>query len=296
MTGPAPAVTERGPGSWGGEGVVVRNRGKLALDRVTLRANAGQVTAVVGGDGAGKTTLLRLLAGALAPDDGEVRRPGAMRTGYLPAGSGTYPDLTVAENLAFRAAAYGLPAAVARERMAEYLGRAGLATARDRLAGHLSGGMRQKLGVIAAMLHRPELLVLDEPTTGIDPVSRSGLWWLIARAAAAGSAVVLATSYLDEAERAAWVLALDRGRELAAGTPDEIVAAVPGTLRAVAARPDGDAGRRAWRRGGHWRIWEPPVSEPGPSCGRGEAIRPDLQDAVTIAALARELEMAGGAA
>ena len=170
-----------------------------------------------------------------------VRRPGARQTGYLPAGSGIYPDLTVAENLAFRAAGYGLPAAVARERTAEYLDRAGLAAARDRLAGQLSGGMRQKLGVIAAMLHGPELLVLDEPTTGVDPVSRSGLWWLITRAAAAGSAVVLATSYLDEAERAAWVLALDGGRELAAGTPDEIVAGVPGTLRArpVAARGRG---------------------------------------------------------
>ena len=103
--------------------------------------------------------------------------------------------------------------------------------------------MRQKLGVIAAMLPGPELLVLDEPTTGVDPVSRSDLWWLIARAAAAGSAVVLATSYLDEAERAVWVLALDRGRELAAGTPDEIAAAVPGTLHQARSRPPGEAGR-----------------------------------------------------
>ncbi|HEY2691912.1 MAG TPA: ATP-binding cassette domain-containing protein [Streptosporangiaceae bacterium] len=257
---------------------------------MSFGASAGQVTAVVGGDGAGKTTLLRLLAGALAPDSGVVRRPGARQTGYLPAGSGIYPDLTVAENLAFRATGYGLPAAVARERTAEYLERAGLAEARDRPAGQLSGGMRQKLGVIAAMLPGPELLVLDEPTTGVDPVSRSGLWWLITRAAAAGSAVVLATSYIDEAERAAWVLALDGGRELAAGTPDEILAGVPGTLRAARSRPAGEAGRRAWRRAGRWRVWEPAgaaaAGEPD------EVIAPDLQDAVTIAALARELETA----
>jgi ABC-2 type transport system ATP-binding protein len=292
MTGAAPPETSPGPdhaaGRWGTTEVSVRHEKGLALDRVTFRASAGQVTAVVGGDGAGKTTLLRLLAGALAPDSGVVRRPGARQTGYLPARSGIYPDLTVAENLAFRATGYGLPAAVARERTAEYLERAGLAEARDRLAGQLSGGMRQKLGVIAAMLPAPELLVLDEPTTGVDPVSRSGLWWLITRAAAAGSAVVLATSYIDEAERAVWVLALDRGRELAAGTPDEIVAGVPGTLRAVRSRPAGEAGQRAWRRAGRWRVWEPAgaaaAGEPD------QVIRPDLQDAVTIAALGRELE------
>ncbi len=149
--------------------------------------------------------------------------------------------------------------------------------------------MRQKLGVIAAMMHRPQLLVLDEPSTGVDPVSRSDLWWLIARAAAAGSAVVFATSYLDEAERAAIVLALDGGRELATGTPEEIVAAMPGTLRAVteqrgSTRPaPGLAARRTLAN------WDPP----GRAAGAGQVIQPDLQDAVTIAALARELQLAG---
>ena len=301
MTGPSHGIgtgpgLDHGPGGWGGTEVSVRYDQGMALDHVSFRANAGQVTAVVGGDGAGKTTLLRVLAGALAPGSGVVHRPGARQTGYLPAGSGIYPDLTVAENLAFRAAGYGLSAAVARERTAEYLDRAGLAEARDRLAGQLSGGMRQKLGVIAAMLAGPDLLILDEPTTGVDPVSRSDLWWLIARAAAGGSAVVLATTYLDEAQRAAAVLFLDGGRELAAGTPEEIVAAVPGSLRTAAARPDGAAARRAWRRGGRWRVWDPP-GEAGPAGAAGPAggaIRPDLQDAVTIAALARELELAGG--
>jgi len=294
MTGrPVGPVTSPGTradaGDWGTDEISVLYQGRLALDKITLRAVAGQLTAVVGGDGAGKTTLLRCLAGVLAPGSGHVRRPSARQIGYLSAGSGTYPDLTVQENLDFRASAYGLSSAQAREQSGDLLGRAGLDAARDRLAGQLSGGMRQKLGVIAAMLTSPRLLVLDEPTTGVDPVSRSGLWWLIARAAADGCAVVLATTYLDEAERAAAVLALDDGRELAAGTPDQIIAAVPGTLRSVAGRPPGSDEQRAWRRGGRWRVWDPPQS----ASGAGQPIQPDLQDAVTVAALARELRLAG---
>ncbi len=194
----------------------------------------------------------------------------------------------MAENLDFRATGYGMSRQDARKRAAEYLERAGLAPAAGRLAGQLSGGMRQKLAVIAAMLHQPDLLVLDEPTTGVDPVSRSGLWWLIARAAAEGCAIVLATTYLDEAERCVSVLVLDAGTALASGTPDEIVAAMPGTLRAVAARPAGDAADRSWRRAGHWRTWDPGPGRPG-------AITPDLQDAVTVAAISRQ-QRAGGAA
>jgi len=297
MTGrPDGAVTGPGiqadPGDWGTDEVSVLYQGQPALDKITLRAAASQVTAVVGGDGAGKTTLLRCLAGALAPGSGRVRRPPPRQIGYLSASSGTYPDLTVRENLEFRASAYGLSAAQAGQRSKDLLDRAGLGAASDRLAGQLSGGMRQKLGVIAAMLPTPRLLVLDEPTTGIDPVSRSGLWWLIARAAADGCAVVLATTYLDEAERAATVLALDDGRELAAGTPEQIIGAVPGTLRTVAGRPPGADEQRAWRRGGRWRVWDPP----GLAGGAGQPVQPDLQDAVTVAALARELGLAGSAA
>lgn len=299
---------EKLTGSWWGTDAVSVWYGKvLALDRVTFRAAPGQVSAVVGGDGAGRTTLLRCLAGALAASEGEIRRPAARQIGYLPAGSGTYPDLTVAENLAFRAAVYGVSA---DPRGADYLERAGLSAARDRLAGRLSGGMRQKLGVIAAMVHQPALLVLDEPTTGVDPVSRVELWSLIARAAADGAAVVLATSYLDEAERASQVLALDAGRELAAGTPEQIVAAMPGTVRVMDRRPVGDAARRAWRRNARWRVWVPdgpaaaldglaalagPAAADGrPEVALGEPVQADLQDAVTVASLARELAMSGG--
>ncbi len=295
VTGRDAVVAAAGPGGsglpvWGARGVCVDYGKTVALSDVTLCAPAGQVTAVVGGDGAGKSTLLRCLAGALAPDSGEVRRPGQERTGYLPESSGIYPDLTVAENLDFRAQGYGMPRRLARERAAEYLDRAGLTPAAGRLAGQLSGGMRQKLAVIAAMLHQPDLIVLDEPTTGVDPVSRSGLWWLIARAAAEGCAVVLATTYLDEAERCASVLVLDAGIALAAGTAEEIVAAMPGSLRAAAARPDGDVAARSWRRAGRWRVWEPD-GEPGP--GGDGAIQPDLTDAVIVAALASRAGASG---
>jgi ABC-2 type transport system ATP-binding protein len=290
-----------GPESWGAQEVFVTFGRTAALRGVSLSAPSGQVTAVVGGDGAGKTTLLRCLAGSLAPDAGTVRRPSKERTGYFPASSGIYDDLTVAENLDFRANGYGLSRQVGRDRAAEYLRQAGLSAAADRLAGQLSGGMRRKLAVVAAMLHHPDLLVLDEPTTGVDPVSRSGLWWLIARAAAEGSAVVLATTYLDEAERATSVLALDDGSALASGTPDEIVAAMPGTLRALPARPEGEEAERAWRRAARWRVWVPggQVGVAGGADQGNDAIRPDLQDAVTVAALKRELsarQLAGAAA
>ncbi|HSS90999.1 MAG TPA: ABC transporter ATP-binding protein [Streptosporangiaceae bacterium] len=293
MTAPSPG-SEAGSDAaatqdwWGTEEACFQYGDKLALDHVTFRAVRGRVSAVVGGDGAGRTTLLRCLAGALAVSSGRVRLPPPLRIGYLSAGSGTYPDLSVDENLAFRATSYQLPAAVARERSAALLERAGLSGARDRLAGRLSGGMRQKLGVIASMLHQPDLLVLDEPTTGVDPVSRADLWWLIAQAAANGAAVVFATSYLDEAERAASVLALDDGRALGSGTPEEIIAAMPGTLRVSDDRPEGEARRRAWRRGGRWRIWDPP-GQTGEPREPGRPVAPDLQDAVTVAILAREL-------
>jgi len=264
--------------SWGADDLVVRYGKTVALDHVSVDAPAGEVTAVVGGDGAGKSTLLRCLAGAQAPATGTVRRPAKEAVGYLPSSTGVYPDLTVTENLDFRATGYRLARSAARERAAEYLEQAGLTEASDRLAGQLSGGMRCKLGVIAAMLPKPQLLVLDEPTTGVDPVSRSGLWWLIARAAAEGCAVVLATTYLDEAERCASVLVLDEGKVLATGTSDEIIAAMPGALLGSTARPDGP---RAWRRGGQWRVWDPDATA-------GD-FQPDLTDAVTVAAIAKEV-------
>ncbi len=304
MTGPVggdrPAI------QWGAEAVSVSFGGGRALDQVSVAVWPGQVTAVVGGDGAGKTTLLRCVAGALAAAEGTVHRPGAQRIGYLPPGTGVYDDLSVAENLEFRSAVFGMTGAAVGRQVGEYLERTGLAAARERLAGQLSGGMRRKLGVIAAMLPEPELLVLDEPTTGVDPVSRADLWWLIARAAAGGAAILMSTTYLDEAARAAHVLVLDAGRTLAEGTPAEIVASVPGTIAVVPSRPDGeDERRRAWRRAGTWRVWQPvgqatekaAGQAAGPPAEQGAAgvparglVTPDLQDAVCVAELRAELD------
>jgi ABC-2 type transport system ATP-binding protein len=257
-----------------------------ALDRVSLDLADGEVTGVVGGDGAGKTTLLRVLAGVVAPDAGEVRRPDARHIGYLASSSGTYPDLSVEENIVFAGTAYGVPPGEIEDRVGEYLDRTGLASARDKLGSELSGGMRQKLGVIRALIHRPLLLVLDEPTTGIDPVSRADLWWLIAQAAAEGATVVLATTYLDEADRASRLLVLDEGRALAQGTPAEIERSVQGKLLSTLVRPEGTFSARAWRRGKGWRVW----TRSDEQIPDGQPIVPDLQDAVTVAALAQELE------
>jgi ABC-2 type transport system ATP-binding protein len=273
--------------AWGVDDLTVRFGARTALDRVTFDLPPGEVSAVVGGDGAGKTTLLRTLVGVLAATSGTVRRPDDRRIGYLASASGTYPDLTVDENLAFTATAYGVDPAEARARSADLLERTGLAAARGRLAAHLSGGMRRKLGVVQALQHRPDLLVLDEPTTGIDPVSRADLWGLIARAAADGAAVVFTTTYLDEAERAGRVLVLDTGRTLAAGRPADVVASMPGRIVSIVDRPAGaDEAGRAWRRRARWRVWDPA----GGPAGVDGAVEPDLQDAVTVFILRRQLQ------
>ena len=202
--------------SWGCRRLGVRYGATVALEEVTFEVAAGTVAAVVGGDGAGKTSLLRALAGTVRPAAGTVRRPDERRLGYVSAGPGVWADLTVDENLSFSGRAYGLSAGELDRRVGGLLERTGLAGARDRLAGRLSGGMRQKLALAMAVAHEPDLLILDEPTTGVDPVSRAELWRLLAASAAGGAAVVVATTYLDEAERAATVLVLDRGRSLLA--------------------------------------------------------------------------------
>jgi ABC-2 type transport system ATP-binding protein len=271
---PGPAAA---PG-YGVDGLTIAYHGRVAVAGVDLEVPAGAVTAVVGGDGAGKTSLLRALVGTVPAERGRVRRPPGTQIGYLSAGPGVWRDLTVAENLQFTGTAYGLGGGALRERAERLLARTGLAGTADRLAGQLSGGMRQKLALAMALLHEPALLVLDEPTTGVDPVSRAELWRLVAGAAAAGAAVVLATTYLDEAERAATVLVLDRGRSLLAGTPDEVVAATPGLVVDAATRPDGIP---SWRRGSRWRAWSPDGSTPP---GSGLATL-DLEDAVIVAQL-----------
>lgn len=252
------------------------------MNAVSLPAGPSEITVVVGGDGAGKTTCLRTLVGLVDPDEGEVRRPVPERIGYVPATSGLYEDLTVEENLVFSAHAYGIPRAEYRQRTEELLGRIGLTAARQRLGGQLSGGMKRKLAVGLALLHVPELVVLDEPTTGVDPVSRVELWRLIAHAAVEGAAVVVATTYVNEASRATSVVLLESGKALATGSPEHILASVPGNVGRE--RGGSQPTERSWRRGSEWRIW----AATGDLPSGAESVVPDFEDAVVIASLAAE--------
>lgn len=205
--------------------VTVRFGATPALAGVSARFAPGTVTAVVGGDGAGKSTLLRVLSGRITPTSGTVEGLVAKADlGYQPADSGVWRELSVDENVAFVEGVFhdGRDPGPA-------LRVAGLDGFGARVASALSGGMRQKLGVVLATVHRPAVVLLDEPTTGVDPASRLDLWRLIADAAAAGATVVVATTYLDEAERADQVLFLESGAVAAAGTPADVIASAPGT-------------------------------------------------------------------
>ncbi len=272
--------------TFGLESVTVRYGGTTALADVSLDIPAGQVTAVVGGDGAGKSTLLRTLVGEVVVDDGSLRIPEPSEVGYLSAGGGSWKDLTVDQNVAFVGGSYGLTRDEVDERGGLLLERAGLTEARGRLAGRLSGGMRTKLGYVLAMLHQPRLLVLDEPSTGVDPVSRVELWRLISETAAAGAAVVLSTTYLDEAERTASVLLLSEGRGLLSGRPDELIARMPGSVTRVASprRPE-----YAWRRGAAFHEWWPDGHP-----AEGDQVQADLSDVSIVAELGQLTDAGSG--
>jgi len=256
--------------------------GTTALAGISVEVPPGEVTALVGGDGAGKTTLLRAMLGRVAASRGTVDVPPAARIGYEPSTSGVWPTLTVQENVEFVGAAYGMSDGAVRSRADELLTTAGIADARTRLGRDLSGGMRQKLGFCLAMLHSPDLLLLDEPSTGVDPVSRIELWRLVTAAAQGGAAVLMTTTYLDEAERAATVVALQDGEVLAAGDPATVVDAVPGTV-SVSDSPPGDG--RTWRRGRTFHTWTPADGEVP-----GRAVTPDLEDSLVALTLARTEE------
>ena len=245
---------------WGLQDVRVTRGRNVALAGVTVPVDPSRITAVVGGDGAGKSTCLEVLVGLLEPDAGTVQRPPKERLGYVPATAGLYTDLTVQENLDFSASAYRLSGREYRQKSGELLERTGLGPARDRLGGQLSGGMQRKLAVGMALLHAPELLVLDEPTTGVDPVSRAELWRLISGAAADGTAVAVTTTYVNEAARAVYVVLLDSGKVAASGSPAQILRSVPGALGTTggAERPT----PLSWRRGASWRVWDPAGGSP----------------------------------
>ncbi|MGH2819721.1 MAG: ABC transporter ATP-binding protein [Actinomycetota bacterium] len=262
------------------EDLEVRYGSRRAVGGLSLELHPGTITALVGGDGAGKTSVLRALAGTITPELGTMHRPPAHEIGYMSAGPGIYFDLSVHENLWFAGRAYGVSAPALQERSAMLLERTGLSSVHAWLVAHLSGGMRQKLALAVTLIHEPRLVLLDEPTTGVDPVSRAELWRLIARVAANGAAVLLATSYVEEAERAGHLVVLADGMPLLSGASAELVASVPGALYSSVSRP-----RAAfrWRRGRLWRAWSPD----GRALPDAARIEPDLEDAVVIAELAR---------
>lgn len=206
------------------EGVVKTFGPTRVLDGVDVAVPGGELWGVVGADGAGKTTLLRCIAGLLTVDAGRVLPgpSGQSRLGFSQQGFHLYSDLTVDENIAFIGRLYGLDRATLGASATELLAFAGLSDRRSSLAGELSGGMKQKLTLVCSLLHRPPVLLLDEPTTGVDPLSRLEFWDLVEHLHVQGSTVLFASSYFDEVERCDHIVYLDRGRVSASGTPDEI--------------------------------------------------------------------------
>ncbi len=219
------------------------------MDGVDLAVKPGEAYGLVGPDGAGKTTTLRLLVGALRPDAGTVTvggcdmsvDPDTARSGigYLAQRFSLYGDLTVAENLRFFAEVRGIRGAPFRARAADLLGFVGLAGFEERRADALSGGMKQKLGLACALVHEPAVLLLDEPTGGVDPVTRQEFWKLLIRLLADGRAIIVSTPYMDEAARCTRVGFMHSGRILVEGTPRQLTAAFDGHVLELGARPRG---------------------------------------------------------
>ena len=209
------------------DGVEMRFGEVTALHGSSLQIARGELFALLGPDGAGKTTFFRLVARLLRPTAGRLTVDGVRTFGLVPQRFSLYQDLTIDENLTLRARLYDVPDSVARPRTSELLERVGLDRFRTRLAGALSGGMKQKLALCSALLTQPELLLLDEPTTGVDPVSRREFWILLNQLHADGLTLLVSTPYMDEAEYASRLAFLDAGRLTAIGTREEILAAFP---------------------------------------------------------------------
>jgi len=255
--------------------VTLRYRRTTALDGIDLDVPAGCMAGLIGPDGVGKSSLLSLIAGARAVQEGRVevlggdmeeaahRRVVGPRIAYMPQGLGKnlYPTLSVFENIDFFGRLFGHGRAERARRIAELTESTGLAPFVDRPASKLSGGMKQKLGLCCALIHDPDLLILDEPTTGVDPLSRRQFWDLIAgiRAARPGMSVLVATAYMEEAARFDWLVAMDEGRILATGTPAELLARTgAATLEAafIAMLPEG-------KRQGYQPVEIPPRESTG---------------------------------
>jgi ribosome-dependent ATPase len=219
-------------------GVSLRYGKTVALDGITLASPAGRMVGLIGPDGVGKSSLLALAAGARKIQEGKVEVLGGDMAGsrhrdavcpriaYMPQGLGKnlYPTLSVEENLQFFGRLFGHDEAERRRRIDSLTRSTGMSAFLSRPAGKLSGGMKQKLGLCCALIHDPDLLILDEPTTGVDPLARAQFWDLInqIRRERGGMSVIVATAYMDEAQRFDWLIAMDEGRVLATGTPAEL--------------------------------------------------------------------------
>ncbi|MGC2401744.1 MAG: ABC transporter ATP-binding protein [Acidobacteriaceae bacterium] len=208
--------------------------GVRAVDHLSFDVHAGEIFGLVGPDGAGKTTTLRMLAGIMPPDEGTARladfdvvhdpEKAKRHLSYMPQRFGLYEDLTVDENIRFYADLFGVNRTEREERSTPLLQAAGMREFRRRLAGKLSGGMKQKLALVCALIHRPKIILLDEPTTGVDPVSRRDFWRILYELISEGVAILISTAYLDEAERCHRVALLHQGRLLFCDTPNNLKA------------------------------------------------------------------------
>jgi len=228
------------------EGLTKRFGPRLAVDHLSLTVASGESFALVGPDGAGKTITMRLLVGIMDPDEGRAEVLGfdpvsqgdqvREQIGYMPQRFGLYNDLTVRENIAFYADLYRVDRETRASRVPELLEFSGLAPFTERLAANLSGGMRQKLGLVCSLIHRPQVLFLDEPTFGVDPVSRREFWQILYQLLKTGITIFLSTAYMDEAERAHRVGLMHEGRLLVADTPQAIKAGFEGELLEIRAK------------------------------------------------------------
>ena len=221
-----------------------RQFGELrAVDGLTFDVFPGEIFGLVGPDGAGKTTTMRMLAGILTPDSGSATVAGCdvgrdpekakHHLSYMSQRFGLYEDLTVDENIRFYADLFGVQRREREQSATELLAAAGLSEFRKRLAGNLSGSMKQKLGLVCSLIHKPGVILLDEPTNGVDPVSRRDFWRILYSRVEQGVAILISTSYLDEAERCHRVGLLHKGRMLFCDRPEELKKKFPGGVLAV---------------------------------------------------------------
>ena len=225
---------------------LVRSFGATAAVRdINFTIQRGEIFGFAGPDGAGKTTVMRMLAGVLQPDSGGIAVEGIdvianpeaakSKLSYMPQRFGLYEDLTVAENIFFYAELFSVPRKIRLARAGQLLEAAGLTAFQQRLAGQLSGGMKQKLGLVCALIHTPSVLLLDEPTTGVDPVSRRDFWAILYNLRESGVTIVLSTAYMDEAERCSRLALMHAGKIHYCDTPARLKQAMPGMLLAVTA-------------------------------------------------------------